>query len=517
MSQRPVLILGGGVNGAATARELAINSVPVILVDTADLAFGATAYSSRLIHGGLRYLEYGEFSLVRESLEERARLLKLAPHLVHPLRLFIPVRQRWSGITGAAAKFVGLKASKSDRGLFLVRTGLWMYDTFAGDPSLPKRSVHSIGDAGVPRVSTSAGSWLAAYSDAQIDFPERLVVEMLRDARLAAERSGTSFEVLTYHSAKLDGPRVLIAPTSEGNGSTGQVIEIEPAVIINATGAWVDRTLTRLPVGSRRLMGGTKGSHIFSWNTQLRERLGGNAVYTEAADGRPVFLLPYLEGTLVGTTDLAFEGDPATAVASEQELDYLIETVHRVFDAMEFDRSDIALHYCGVRPLPYVDATTTAAITRSHQLVWNNEALVPIVSLVGGKLTTCRSLGEETAKAVLDRLQLPMPFTSRERPLPGATGETDSRIFPAADWKPSTVRDVIRDEWVTRLEDLVERRLMLLYDRALSVELLQQLARELVAAGKMTAEDAPAAIRRCLERLQSHFGRHLASPTTISS
>lgn len=514
MSQRPVLILGGGVNGAATARELALNSVPVVLVDSADLAFGATAYSSRLIHGGLRYLEYGEFALVRESLEERARLLKLAPHLVHPLRLYIPVRHRWTGLASAAAKFVGLKAPPADRGLFLVNTGLWMYDTFARDPSLPKRSIHSIDEPGVPHISPSAGSWLAAYSDAQINFPERLVVEMLRDAQIAARQSGVPFEVLTYHSARLDGDRVVITPTDSSHTSAANPIEIQPAAIVNATGAWVDRTLARLPVGSRRLMGGTKGSHIFSWSESLRERLGGNAVYTEAADGRPVFLLPYLQGTLVGTTDIPFEGDPATAVASDQELEYLIDTVHRVFDDIRFDHSDIALHYCGVRPLPYVDAASTAAITRSHQLVWNHEAIVPIVSLVGGKLTTCRSLGEETAKAVLDRLKLPMPHNSRERPLPGATGEIDYRIFPAEDWKPNTVRDVIRDEWVTRLEDLVERRLMLLYDRALSVELLQQLAGELVAAGKLPADEVPTAIARCRERLQSHFGRQLTSPTS---
>ena len=509
MVNQPVLVLGGGVNGAATARELALNAVPVVLVDTADLAFGATAYSSRLIHGGLRYLEYGEFALVRESLEERARLLKLAPHLVHPLRLYIPVRNRWTGLTGAAAKFLGLKASQGDRGLFIVRTGLWMYDTFARDPSLPKRSVHSLDESGVPRVSPRAGSWLAAYSDAQIDFPERLVVEMLRDAKLTAEKNGVRFDVLTYHSARLDGDRVVIT----SDNPVASPMELHPSAIINATGAWVDHTLARLPVGSRRLMGGTKGSHLFSWSRELRERLGGNAVYTEAADGRPVFLLPYLEGTLVGTTDIPFEGDPATAVASDQEIDYLLDTVHHDFDGVSFDRSDIALHYCGVRPLPYVDAKTPGAITRRHQLVWNDEAMVPIVSLVGGKLTTCRSLGEETAKAVLHRLNRPLEHTSRERPLPGHTGETDAGIFPVEQWGPNTVRDVIASQWVTRLEDLVERRLMLLYDRALSIELLQQLADELIAAGKLTPDEAPAAVSRCVDRLKNHFGRHLASPT----
>ena len=124
MNDRPVLVLGGGINGAAVARELVLNGVPVWLVDTADLAYGATAYSSRLIHGGLRYLEFGEFSLVKESLDERARLLRLAPHLVKPLRLFIPVRSSWGGLAQAASKFFGLPTRSKQtvhRGLRVVQ------------------------------------------------------------------------------------------------------------------------------------------------------------------------------------------------------------------------------------------------------------------------------------------------------------------------------------------------------------------------------------------------------------
>src|SRR6188474_2156252 len=169
MKERPVLILGGGINGAAAARELVLNAIPVWLVDTADLAFGATAYSSRLIHGGLRYLEFAEFSLVRESLEERARLLRLAPHLVKPLRLFIPVRNTWGGLTQAAGKFLRLplKAKKSvHRGLRVVQMGLWLYDRYARDGSFPPRSLHTPGESGVPRVGMEIARKLWAYSDA---------------------------------------------------------------------------------------------------------------------------------------------------------------------------------------------------------------------------------------------------------------------------------------------------------------------------------------------------------------
>src|SRR5215211_3684253 len=136
MTDKLVLILGGGINGAAAARELILNGVSVCLVDSADLAYGATAYSSRLIHGGLRYLEFAEFALVKESLDERARLLKLAPHLVKPLRLFIPVRNSWGGLTQAAGKFLGLSRKSKQtvhRGLRVVQLGLWLYDRYSHD------------------------------------------------------------------------------------------------------------------------------------------------------------------------------------------------------------------------------------------------------------------------------------------------------------------------------------------------------------------------------------------------
>src|SRR5262249_37149097 len=179
MPDRPILILGGGINGAAVARELALNGASVWLVDTADLAFGATAYSSRLIHGGLRYLEFGEFSLVKESLDERARLLRLAPHLVKPLRLFIPVQNEWGGFVQAGLKFFNLlpKGTKPvSRGLRVVQLGLGLYDWYSQGGGLPPRSLHRIDESGVPNVSPAVARQLWAYSDAQITYPERLVV-----------------------------------------------------------------------------------------------------------------------------------------------------------------------------------------------------------------------------------------------------------------------------------------------------------------------------------------------------
>ena len=513
MAERPILILGGGINGAAAARELVLNGQSVWLVDTADIAFGATAYSSRLIHGGLRYLEFAEFSLVKESLAERSRLLKLAPHLVRPLRLFIPVRNSWGGLVQAAGKFFGLplKAKKTaHRGLRVVQAGLWLYDRYAGaSDELPDRSLHRLDEPGVPQVSPAIAQRLWAYSDAQITYPERMVIDFLVDARRLAHEKGIDFRVLTYSRATLagDGRTVEIRP-AEADSNSQPLETIESAAIINATGAWVDQTLARLPVASRQLMGGTKGSHFLTFHPRLKELLGGHAIYTEARDGRPVFVLPFLKGTLVGTTDIPFRGDPATAVATEEELEYLLAAVQEIFPDAGLSRGDVAMHYCGVRPLPAVDSKTPAAITRRHQLVWNDQSRGPLVSLVGGKLTTCRSLAAETAVAVLERLAKQVESTSRDRAIP-RTPVDDCLFEEPTAWR-SAAQWAVENEWVTRLEDLVERRFMLHFEPDLSRAKLSELAEILIQQGRLAASDKHAGIDRCIQRLQSHFGLHLS-------
>jgi glycerol-3-phosphate dehydrogenase len=510
VSTQPILILGGGINGAAAARELVLNGQNVWLVEANDLAYGATAYSSRLIHGGLRYLEFAEFSLVKESLAERGRLLALAPHLVKPLRLFIPVRNSWGGLTDAAGKFLGLpiRSKKTvHRGLRVVQVGLWLYDRYARSDDLPDRSLHRPDEPGVPRVNPTIAGRLWAYSDAQITFPERLVIDFLADARRLAHEKGVDFRVLTYTRATLAADGKTVELRASGNGASEPAATVQPLAIVNATGAWVDATLEKLPVPSRRLMGGTKGSHFLTFHPRLAELLEGQAVYTEASDGRPVFILPFLQGTLVGTTDVPFEGDPATTVATDAELDYLLAAVNDVFPDAGLARGDIAMHCCGVRPLPFVDAKTPAAITRRHQLVWNDQSRVSLVSLVGGKLTTCRSLAEETTAAVLGRLGRAVDATSRDRPIPRTP--VDDCLFEEPTAWASAAEWAIQHEWVTRLEDLVERRLMWHFSPELTRERLGELADILIQQGRLAVAEKHAAVGRCVGRLQSHFGMHL--------
>lgn len=502
---RPILILGGGINGAAVARELAVNGLPVVLVDQVDLASGATAYSSRLIHGGLRYLEYGEFALVRESLRERTRLLRLAPRFVRPLELFVPTTNRIRGLAASAARMVGLerwaRPPKRGRGAWLVGCGLWFYDVYAQDPTLPRhRSLRTARGAGVP-VDPRRYPWQSAYFDAQIRFPERFVVALLADGARAAAQRGERFEVRTYHAVQLDGE------VAHVRGPAGDVVAtFRPALVINATGAWVDRTLRALEVAERKLIGGTKGSHFLTWHAGLRAALGPRGIYAEASDGRPVFILPFGDATLVGTTDEVFEADPATAVATEEELDYLLAAVNGLLPQFALARGDIEQHYCGVRPLPVVDRSRPAAITRRHWVEVAAESDPLVMSLVGGKLTTCRSLAEEVGDAVLARLGRERTASTRDRPLPGAEHE---EAVERASLTPAQRQAVVEQEWVERLSDLVERRLMLVFKPRLTRGDLFEAAQLLARAGKLAPERVEGELDGLIASLAARHGKRV--------
>jgi glycerol-3-phosphate dehydrogenase len=555
-----VLVIGAGINGVAITRELLLNRVPVCLVDRWDISYGTTAYSSRLIHGGLRYLEFGDVKLVRESLEERERLLQLSPQFVSPIHLFIPSERRVSGFFAAAKKFVGWKSSKTGppvpRGLWLVNIGLWMYDALARHSRMPRHQVFRVNDPSAPPVNAEQYRWLCSYYDAQIEFPERFVLAMLEDARRLAQEHEVALEVLTYHEATKDGSLVTIRPC-DGSGSSAKTLK--PMAIINSTGAWVDQVLAQLGIDSPKLMGGTKGSHFLTRNPALRAALGGNGVYAEASDGRPVFLLAFGDYSLVGTTDLKCESSPETVTASEDELEYLRQAALEVFPQVELTRDDIEMHYCGVRPLPSSSSSSTAAITRRHIFHESRDAEIPVISVVGGKLTTCRSLAEEVVELLFDRLELKNRIDSRERYIPGgenfptsedlllteqkriaeqthlsvaqvasvwrlcgtraaqvlarttpaAEGVDDSKSLPDVDIPELFARHVIREEWSSCLEDLVERRLMLLYEPTLSIACLERLAALMVEEQVLDRNKLQSEVERCVDRLRNHFGRTL--------
>lgn len=559
---QPVLILGAGINGCCVARELALNRVPVVIVDLHDIATGATAKSSRLIHGGIRYLEYGDFGLVRESLEERKRLLRLAPQFVRPLRLHIPVRRRTGGLVQSGVRFLKFdrhawgrwlsrRLPAAERGLWTVRIGLWLYDLIARDPALPRHAVLRVDGMAPPRVDPGKYHWLCGYSDAQILSPERFVIALLDDARQAAEAGGVGFQVLTYHRATLNGRAAQLHPVDDRQRVT---LAVEPAAIVNATGAWGDFTLHDLNIPSPQLFGGTKGSHIITRHSALRAALGGDAVYAEAADGRLVFVLPFGESVLAGTTDERFEEPPDRAVATAKDVEYLVRMVNEVFSGMDLTVADVDAHYCGVRPLPNVSTSRTGAIPRGHWIDTNFSGPVPIDTLIGGKLTTCRAFGELAADRILGRLALPRVADTRDRPVPGAedypadearlservqgiaaaTGFTAGQVcavwqllgaraakvladasdgdhssLPSSSLPLAFIDWVIEHEWVHRVEDLIERRLMLAWEPATTRKTLHTLAERLCGAGRLDASPIEAEVNAAATRLADLYGRRL--------
>ncbi|HIE97351.1 MAG TPA: glycerol-3-phosphate dehydrogenase/oxidase [Fuerstia sp.] len=554
----PVLILGAGINGCAVARDLALNGVPVWIVDTNDISFGATSRSSRLIHGGLRYLEYGEFGLVRESLAERKLLLDLAPQFVRPLRLFIPVSRRIGGLWFSVLKYLsGTRVPllnrlssyvqpQGNRGLWLVRLGLWLYDLFARDPELAGSSVQAVTDTDVPAVNRRNYRWLAAYTDAQMQYPERFTLAMLEDARVLANTSHAELKVFTHSTAQADknGWRITT--------SDGASCEVVPSVVINATGAWGDLTLDDVHIEHARLLGGTRGSHFLTANISLREALGDAGVYAETDDGRLVFILPFNDNVLVGTTDVRFTERPDQAIATDDELDYLIDLVNDVMPETPLCRADVSMHYSGVRPLPYRPDGRTAAISRDHSICHHRECLIPTFTLVGGKLTTCRAFAEMVADRLFDTLgqqrsrssvdlvfagghdypagiealearqrnlanayQLPLEQVRRvwellgtrtEDVLRGAHGQNLQEVEGTG--LPLTfVYWAIDHEWAQTLDDLVDRRLMLVYRNCLTETCLRQLADCLVDRGFLEQSLVDATVNATIQRLARFHGK----------
>ena len=585
-----IVVLGAGINGAALARQFVLNNAHVILADTRDIAGGTTAWSTRLIHGGLRYLEYGEFDLVRESLAERNRLVKIASHLVKPLRFAIPLRQRRGGMLAAAARIFGWEsmakrlASTQGRGSWAVGIGLTLYDFFSRDSDWPAHAMHRSCSSGMPRVNKKRFPWIATYFDAQCIYPERLTVELLVDAEKNASQRDQSFQLVTHHEWDIDADGGLTFTRKRDQGleehPAVDSFTVRPDAIVNATGAWVDQTLSGLrsvirPVDtrgdtSRQFVRGTKGSHVILEDACLRESLGEDGVYAEAPDGRPIFILPFAgRQVLVGTTDIPIQGDPSLARTDQSEVNYLMKAVREIMSQCQLSEDSIVQHYCGVRPLPGPRVSdhsggTPGSVTRRHLLLRHEDAVIPTWSIVGGKLTTCRSLGEESVKKIFAELEVPVVDTARQRVLPGCLEESDreeclrrTRAFAMKTGVPEASIDsvvqwtvglfgarapavfetmkqcsqatelppllgdsglptaaavfVIEKEWAVSLGDLIERRLMVIFAPRLSLATLQDLADVLVAMGRLHRSDRESAISAEVKHLEEDYGKGIMS------
>jgi glycerol-3-phosphate dehydrogenase len=410
-----VIVIGAGINGAGIARDAAMRGLRVLLLDKGDIANGTTQWATRLIHGGLRYLQYYEFPLVRESLRDREVLFRIAPHLVRPLGFLVPIYDYMK------------------RGPFMIQVGMFTYDALSFDKSVANHRMFGRQEV-IERYSGLDPEGLegaAFYYDGQAEYAERLAVE---SAVSAHEHGAVVLNYARVERLVVEGGSVRGVEFTDVLG--GGTYEARAPVMVNVAGPWVDQVLHGLDSHGdsvRRMIGGTKGSHL------IVDPFPGapeTALYVEARkDGRPYFIVPWNGRYLIGTTDLRYEGDLDRVVADEEEIEYLIDETNRVIPGAHLSREDVLFTYSGVRPLPYQPEGEEGSVTRSH-IIYDHAKSDPgridgLLSIVGGKLTTYPTLSRQTVDKVFEKLGRRAPESRAHRvPLPGGAVE-DFESFAA--------------------------------------------------------------------------------------
>lgn len=394
-----VVVVGGGINGIGVYRELALQGLRVLLVERSDFCSGSSSAPSRMIHGGLRYLENGEISLVRESLQERDGLLRNAPHMVRPLPTTVPIASVASGLLNVASRLLGSDGKPAARGAIPIKIGLSFYDWMTRSRrELPdhrfrgRAATRREWPALNPRIRYSA-----TYYDAWISYPERMGIELIRDTEeIARECIALNYATL----APVGREQFQLHDLAGGKGAM-----LTARALVNATGAWIDETVREFAGGGTaesRLVSGTKGSHLILDNAALLAALKGHMLLFENDDGRICITFPYLRRVLVGSTDIRVDR-PGRVRCEEDETAYLLASLGGLLPAIEVSRSDIVFSYSGIRPLPKSDAAFTGRISRGHH-VHRLDGKPPQFCMVGGKWTTFRAFAEHTANLVLQEL-----------------------------------------------------------------------------------------------------------------
>ncbi|MDP4335134.1 glycerol-3-phosphate dehydrogenase/oxidase [Curtobacterium sp. A7_M15] len=409
LTERPnaqVLVVGGGINGIATFRDLALQGVDVALVERGDYASGASAASSHMIHGGIRYLENGEFRLVRESVQERNGLIRIAPHYVKPLQTTMPIFSTFSGIMNAPLRMLTHKQrSTKERGAALIKIGMTIYDSFSRDGgSVPKHRFLTKKAAleDMPALNKDL-KYTGTYYDASVHEPERLALDVLKDGLAAGSGEGSASTARAVNYVEAVGTRdggVLLR-----DRETGAEFTFTAEVVVNASGPWTDLTNQAFG-GETTFMGGTKGSHIVVDNPELLEATKGRELFFENNDGRIVLIYPLKGRVLIGTTDI--DADPSKPVTTtDEEIDYFFGLVKHVFPQIALTRDHIVYSYSGIRPLPRHEDTAPGFVSRDYRIVDTAIAGLPettVLSLVGGKWTTFRALAAHLSTDVTTKL-----------------------------------------------------------------------------------------------------------------
>lgn len=384
-TQFDVIVIGAGINGLGIARDAAERGLSVALVEQEDFCYGVSAWSGRLVHGGLRYLEHGDIPLVRESLRERELLFKVAPHLVKPVRLIMPFY------------------SRNTRPSWMIWMGMMAYDILSFDKTVKSHRI--LGKKNVKNRFTGmaeAGlSGAALFTDGQVEYAERLCTEL---AVAAADADAQIFIHTKVTNLITQNGRVT---GIEVTRKDGEKLSLSAKITVNAAGPWVDRVLhgenKTAAVESKRLIGGSKGSHII-----VDPFEGGptDVVYYESqTDGRLVLVIPWMGRYLIGTTDHKFEQEPDEARCENDEIAYLLTEANTLMPNAKLTRDDILYTYSGVRPLPYNPGLSEWKVPRSHIVLDHAKNGNPgLHSIIGGKLTTYRQLAEDSADLLVKQL-----------------------------------------------------------------------------------------------------------------
>ena len=437
-----LLVIGGGINGAGIARDAAGRGMRVLLVEKDDLASHTSSASTKLVHGGLRYLEHYEFRLVAESLREREVLLRNAPHIIWPLRFVMPhepsMRPKW-----------------------MLRAGLMLYDRIGGRMSLPKSKSVDLRIAPHRAILQDRLKTGFEYSDCWVE-DSRLVVLTAKDA----EERGADVQVRTACIGLERKADRWLAILEDTNGTK----TVTAKAVVNASGPFVDRIArTALGQGTPAHLRLVKGSHII-----VSRRFAGEHAYIfQQPDGRIVFAIPYeRDFTLIGTTDLLYEGDLDHVAIAPAETAYLCEAASRYFNSAVTE-DEIATTYSGVRPLYEDNAASNSTVTRDYVFELEAGGGAPILSVYGGKITTYRKLAEHALEKLAGVMNVPGTNWTAHAPLPG--GDMGERGFAHFLWEASERFPWLPPEMLLRLARAYGTRLDRVLDNASCCEELGQL------------------------------------------
>jgi len=500
----PVVVIGAGINGVGVFRDLCLQGIECLLIDKGDVGSGASSAPSRMIHGGLRYLENAEFSLVREAADERNNLLTTAPHLVRPLHTVIPLRTWFGGMFSSALRFLGADPPAQSRGILAVALGLRLYD-FMGrsQRSLPTHRLQKLSASDRALLAPDV-RWTAHYFDAWISHPERLMHELIAQAH--GDQPGAVVSNYCQLTA-CDGSTLTLRDTDGGTE-----VKVTADVVVNATGAWLEQLSDVLQIAKGRVAG-TKGSHLVLDHAALHDALDQRMVYFEAADGRVCIVYPFLGRVLVGSTDIPIV-DPEEAVTDAEEVDYLLAVLREVFPRLQFGRDHIVHTYVGVRPLAQQTASARpdqpGKISRDHSVLVDlpeGARTLPVVSLVGGKWTTFRALAEEATDSVLNLLQ-----RSRLKTTTGLRSAVPALGFDGEDLQ--SLLQLCEQTGVVHLSDLVLHRSLLAFLGNLEETGLARMAQAAAQALHWSEDRKQCEIARCMELLVDKHHARFNVPTT---